>query len=163
MSVSTKILQSNKVPIELQIETGAIDRFPQAVVRDDANTILNTIDLNHLSNGLYKAAADFLMPGNQFVTVQYLVYDDASHTIISSDLGRDSDVFVRDTVVVDQSILIGDFVAQLKDNDSLFAEVFDDDLITAIIPDDDLTGSIEENDDLQAGLEDDTLKGDIEC
>lgn len=93
MSVAAGIILTGVVPIGLQISNGDAAKFPQAVIRDQDDAIITTINLAHVANGFYRPAANFLMPNNAFVSVQYLIFTDAGHTTQATSLGIDVDVF----------------------------------------------------------------------
>jgi len=97
MSNATKIAEGGTVPVELQIENGDATKFPRAVIRNAADAIIATRDLTHLADGLYKPTSIFPMPVTSFIAVQYLVFDDSGRTVLSTDVGFDTDVFVLDS------------------------------------------------------------------
>jgi len=80
------------VPVTLQVKDGNVSLFPQATVRDNEENILTTIDLVHNVAGEYIPPADYLMPNEQFIKIQYIAYTDSGHTTESS-YDRDIDVF----------------------------------------------------------------------
>ena len=82
----------NAVPLWLQIEDGAVDQYPQVEVRDDADNLLQTLDLPHVSGGLYRAAS-YPMPNEDKIVCLYIIYSNAAHTIESLVYMRDVDVF----------------------------------------------------------------------
>lgn len=84
-----------EVPIVLQIEDGAVDQYPQAVIRDDEGNLLATLDLAHADNGAYTPASPYLMPNEDYIRVTYIIYSDAGHITESSMYFRDIDVFVQ--------------------------------------------------------------------
>jgi hypothetical protein len=84
------------MPLCLQLADRLTDKYVQATLRDDEGTTLETVNLSHVSEGLY---ADFLTPfpnDTVFVTCQYLVYDDSGYTVLSEDEGAALDTFFRD-------------------------------------------------------------------
>jgi len=89
------ITRGETVPLSLQLDDGAMGKFPQAVVRDAAGAPLATVDLAHVSLGLYTATS-LAMPDEAFLTVTYITYDDAPHTTESPDHLRAQDVFVQE-------------------------------------------------------------------
>ena len=73
------------IPLVLQLFDNATNKFVRAVVRDnsDAEISGSPFTLVHEANGLYTNSTA-LMPNKPFVSVQYLVYDDAGFTTFSS-------------------------------------------------------------------------------
>ena len=71
------------LPLVLQLGNGATGKFPQAYVRDAAGALITgaPFDLPHISLGLYRLLT-VQMPDTPHVTVQYIVYSDAGHTVI---------------------------------------------------------------------------------
>lgn len=83
------------LPLYIQLFDNATDKFPRAIVRDAANAEVagSPFDLSHIADGLYGSlSAQF--PNTQFVTAQYLIYDDAAHTQIALDQGSGLDYFL---------------------------------------------------------------------
>lgn len=75
----------DKIPLVLQLFDNAVNKFVRAVVRDSSDTQIagSPFALAHEANGLYtNSTAE--MPNSAFVSVQYLVYDDAGFTTLSS-------------------------------------------------------------------------------
>ncbi len=96
MSIGVNVLLAEEVPVGVQLTDGSTDQFPQAVIRDQSDILIVTLDLNHLANGLYRPAAPFLMPENTFISVQYLTFSDAGHTT-PSNFSIPIDIFVLDS------------------------------------------------------------------
>lgn len=76
----------DKIPLVLQLFDNATTKFVRAVIRDatDAPISGSPFTLAHEANGLYTNNAA-VMPDTPFVSVQYLVYDDAGFTTLSED------------------------------------------------------------------------------
>lgn len=75
----------DKIPLVLQLFDNAVNKFVRAVVRDASDTQIagSPFALAHEANGLYtNSTAE--MPNTPFISVQYLVYDDAGFTTLSS-------------------------------------------------------------------------------
>ena len=93
MSGIASLQVGETVPVCLQIVDGAVDQYPQAIVRDDQGNLLTTLDLSHEANGLYVPGSPYSMPDEIFIKVTYVVYSDAGHTTESTVYLRDTDVF----------------------------------------------------------------------
>jgi predicted nucleotidyltransferase len=91
----TLLKLDDKVPIELQLGDGAIDLFPQAWVFDDDGNLLATINLVYDANSWYYPLVSYLMPNKVFISVVYIVYTDAGHTIISNKYERVNNTFIK--------------------------------------------------------------------
>ena len=83
------------LPIELQIGDGDITQFPQAEIRDNDNNLLDPLDLVHVVSGNYKPIAPYIMPNELYLSIIYIVYSDAGHTILNTDYERDTEVFYQ--------------------------------------------------------------------
>jgi len=83
------------VPIVLQIEDGATDQYPQAVIYDDNDNLLTTLNLSHKNNGLYAPSSQYTMPDEDYISVTYIVYSDSGHTTESAVYLRDVDIFEK--------------------------------------------------------------------
>ena len=84
----------DEVPVSLLLVDGATDQYPQAEVRDNEDTLLTTLDLAHVAEGLYRPAA-YTMPNETFVLVTYITYSDADHTTENTNYLRAQDVFLK--------------------------------------------------------------------
>lgn len=84
-----------KVPVELQLGDGAVDQYPQAWVFDDVGGALATLNLTPTANGWYSPAAPYTMPDEVFVSVVYVVYSDAGHSVESTVYERTGETFIR--------------------------------------------------------------------
>lgn len=93
MAGITQIEINEQVPIVLQLADGAIDQYPRATIYDTAHNLLVTRDLAHSSNGTYIPSVSYAMPDETFVSVVYVVFSDAGHTIESLVYERDLDIF----------------------------------------------------------------------
>lgn len=73
------------IPLVLQLFDNATNKFVRAVVRDNSGVQISgsPFTLAHQANGLY-INGSALMPNKPFISVQYLVYDDAGFTTLSS-------------------------------------------------------------------------------
>lgn len=72
------------LPVVVQLGNGATDKFVRAKIYDDANTLLNTLSLTHVSNGLYKNVS-VVMPDVNSVSVQGEAYNDSGFTSPTED------------------------------------------------------------------------------
>lgn len=84
------------VGLSLQMSDGNEILYPQAQVRDAGGSVIATLDLAHVGEGLYTNRSLF-MPDNAVVTAAYRVYSDAGHTTQDNTYEETLDVFVRDT------------------------------------------------------------------
>ena len=83
------------VPVELQIVDGNTAQHPRVWITNDANSWSVTLDLVHVAHGLYRPAAPYVMPDENWVSCTYIVYEDAGHSIESTTYVRDADVFMK--------------------------------------------------------------------
>ncbi len=95
MGASAAVVPGSDLPITLLLEDGNTGKFPQAEVRNEAGTLLTTLNLSHVASGLYTNTT-YQMPDEDWVVVTYIVYDDAGHTTESLLHLRAQDVFSRD-------------------------------------------------------------------
>ena len=97
----------DKIPLVLQLFDNAVGKFVRAVVRDssDAEISGSPFALAHEASGLYTNAAA-IMPNTPFISVQYLVYDDAGFTTLSSDHSA-----VGVEIPIDREIIGGEVTA----------------------------------------------------
>ena len=82
----------DSLPLALVLPDGAVGKFPQAEVYGLAGTLLNTYDLTHRAKGLYTNNGQ-TMPAEAWVTVLYITYDNAGHSVESTAHRRTSDTF----------------------------------------------------------------------
>lgn len=105
MASAESVRVGNLVPISLLISDGNENMFPQALVKDEDSILLIVINLEHKGNGLY-APADidkYYMPDQKSISVSFIVYKDALHTVIS-DYQYDLDIYEKELI----SLQIGD-------------------------------------------------------
>lgn len=69
-------------PVRLQLSDGNTAQYPRAVVYNSAGTLIATLNLNHIANGLYGVDYTFLNVG--FYTITHIVYSDVNHTTLAS-------------------------------------------------------------------------------
>ena len=95
MSLTILANALDSVPVFIQLDDGDATKFPQAEIRNDTTGgLITTLDLTHVANGLYMTT--YTVPAVDKYLVQYIVYDDAGHTTVSADFGRDSDLIIAD-------------------------------------------------------------------
>lgn len=84
------------IPLRLQFSDGDSSKFVRAVVKDPTGTPLagSPFVLTHTSNGLFTNFAH-LMPEVDFISAQYLVYDDAGFTILNTAVGISEEILER--------------------------------------------------------------------
>lgn len=144
----------DKVPVLLQLADGAIDQYPQAEIRDNENNPLSTLDLAHIGSGLYNSAVAYEMPDEEFISVVYIVYSDAAHSIESSLYERDVDAFAR-LAYSDM-----EFLVKIIKNKKVLQKtgaiwqliIYDDDGIAVILSKDIMDKSGNNITDLEAGM-----------
>jgi hypothetical protein len=95
MGGSSIIIVGAAVPISLLLADGDAGKFPRAFVYDQSGALLITIDLTHSANGLYVPASVYSMPDRIFITVVFIVYDDALFAVESTKYNRVSDTFQK--------------------------------------------------------------------
>lgn len=162
-----KVVEGEILPIELQIENNDATKFPQAVLRDDANAIIGLVNLVHINEGLYKPAANFSMTSAKFIAVQYIVYDDALRTIISTDVGSATETFIRESVheiTWDEPVanhqIAGSTGATLSiletlDLDAILSQIIVSDITARIESDVELNFDVESNEGIKLKVADD--------
>ncbi len=126
-----KIVFGREVPLFLQLGNSAANRFPQARMVDKSGTVLSTINLSHIagSDGLYKGDSVFIMPNEDFIVVQYIVFQNAARTNISAQHDASTDTFLRNNVSSGAEVKVID-----DPTDSIVVEVEDEPDTTVIIP-----------------------------
>lgn len=81
--MSTSTVAVNQVyPVRLQLADGNTAQYPRAVVYNLAGTLIATLDLAHIANGLYGVDYTFLNVG--FHTITHIVYSDSNHTTLAA-------------------------------------------------------------------------------
>jgi hypothetical protein len=100
------------VPISLLLADGDGTKHPQASIHDETGVHLQTLNLAHATNGLYVPAALYFMPDTSFITVVFVVYDDAGHTIESTRYNRVSDSFQKADYATLASVVDGPLTIQ---------------------------------------------------
>jgi hypothetical protein len=90
--------------------------YPQAVLRDQNNNILSTVNLTAIGGlGLYGNNSIVFPSGTAFVTVQYIFYSDSGHTVVSSVEGAAYDVFYLDSESSSTGSAIGSYIVGILD------------------------------------------------
>lgn len=99
-----RIPAGDTIPLTLELSDGSTAMFPRALLYDGAGTLLATVNLTALSNGLYVNFTQ-VMPSSGFVEAVYIVYSDSGHTTLAA-YGRAVDVFsVPSTVPADANLV----------------------------------------------------------
>ena len=160
--MSSLVKIGDPIHLNLQLEDGAIDKYPQAILRDQIGTLMagSPVDLTHTGDGLYQNDS-ISMPNTQEVTATYKVYDDSGHTILSSFYSVELDVFTKDNaaeLVANLKQLAGDITgsiddvgglsAFLDDNGGLLGDIVDSGSLEGFIDDFELTGVLVDSGDL---------------
>jgi len=115
MSV-TVVRQGSPLPLSLTLEDGATTRYPLARLYAQDGTLLGTHSLTHRAFGLYTNDS-VVMTSDDFVSVVYIVYDDAAHTVESPNHLRASDIFAQPDAlhaddVIDGSVTVSAVLAR---------------------------------------------------
>lgn len=120
------------IPLVLQLFDNATNKFVRAVVRDsdDAAISGSPFSLAHEADGLYTNKTA-VMPNKAFVSVQYLIYDDAGFTTLSS---------THSSVAIE--IPLQSDIAALSN--SITGIVFDESIINGYVESNTLVGTVEE-------------------
>lgn len=74
-------------PLAFQLATYLTSKFVRAVVRNDIGATIATKNLTAGPNGLYTDITVQFPASTSFLSVQYLVYDDAGYTVLSASQG----------------------------------------------------------------------------
>lgn len=85
------------IPVSLQLEDGATDKFPRAFIYKPDGTLFGTLDLAHVANGGYEDDSQ-VFPGLAFLRAVYVVYTDAGHSIESAAHMRAEEKWERNDV-----------------------------------------------------------------
>lgn len=150
-----KVVEGEILPIELQIENNNSTKFPQAILRNELNSIIGTVNLSHIDDGLYKPSVNFSMTSAKFIAVQYLIYDDAARTIISTDVGSATEIFIRESVheiTWDEPILDHQIPGTTGETLSILETLDLEEILSKIIISD-ITARVESDDKLGFGVE----------
>jgi len=75
------------LPLYFQLFDYLNDKYIKAFVRDEDGMVIYTVNMILLSNGLYFNSSLYFPPGTDFLTIQYIVYDDSGYTEISGSEG----------------------------------------------------------------------------
>jgi hypothetical protein len=93
MGESLRLRLGEDVPVFVQLEDGATNQFPRALVYDPDENLLQTIDLDHSANGLYVPGTPYVMPNEDYIRIVGIVYSDSGHTTLNTGYGRTSSVY----------------------------------------------------------------------
>lgn len=77
----------DQIPLVLETFDGSASQYPQAVLTSDTGVPLGTVDLPHISGGVYSDYS-FVMPNYVTIYAEFIVYSDAGHTIENTDYSR---------------------------------------------------------------------------
>ncbi len=90
------IIEGDEIPLMLFLRGGESNLYPQAVVRDAAGAVIDTVNLTHQADGIYiNAGAAVLMPATPLVSVHFKVYAEATYTTESLRYSPAVDTFAR--------------------------------------------------------------------
>lgn len=137
------------IQLNLQLEDGATNKFPQAILRNQSGTLLpvSPVSLTHTGDGLYQNDS-IIMPNTQEVTATYKVYDDAPRTLLSQIYSIELDVFTKDSaaeIISIQQQLTGDLTGYINDYGAVGGILYDTGKVLGDIDDSgQLEGYIEE-------------------
>lgn len=162
MSVGVSIRAGDPVPIHLKLDDRNESKFGQALVYDEGNTLLTTLVLAHVNDGLYLPSTPYLMPGNVSIKVDYRVFNDVGLTDEDTTYRVDLDVFTKQNTIPGLQETT-DFTATFAADDSLTATVEKEGELVATFEDDDLSLTVSPDSDFLVEINDDTLTGEIKC
>jgi hypothetical protein len=91
-----RLAVGDTIPVSLQLENGATNQFPRAILYRPDGTVFATLDLVHVANGGYEDDTQ-TMPALSFVRAVYIVYSDAGRTTESTTHLRAEEKWERDT------------------------------------------------------------------
>lgn len=83
---------NDPIPATLQLFDNDETMHVRAIVRAADKTVLGTVTLSHIADGLY-ANTDLVTPATSFVSIQYEVFEDAGFTVPSELHSTALDVF----------------------------------------------------------------------
>lgn len=69
-------------PVRLQLSDGATNQYPRATIYNSAGSLVATLSLTHIANGLYGTSYTPLIVGTY--SIAYLVYSDSGHTTLAA-------------------------------------------------------------------------------
>jgi hypothetical protein len=83
------------LPLSIQLSDYSVTKYVKAYLTDYLNTMLSgsPVILNNAGNGLYTNTS-VPVPTTPFIIAQYLVYDDAAYTKLSTTEGASNDTFI---------------------------------------------------------------------
>ena len=111
MAASIKV--GAKLPVALQLPDGAPNKFVRAWTYSPSGGVLSgPVGLLHAGAGLY-LTSDMTMPNQDFVAVQYRVYNDQGASQLSIEYGDALDVFVKSDAAQDVSTQITELKEEL--------------------------------------------------
>lgn len=117
----TNLSVGDVIPLQFQLFDYLTSKYVQVFLTDENNVAIDTVQLTAGQLGLYTDNSQ-TMPDTKFVVAQYVVYDDASYTTVSTSEGGGSDVFILDSLTSGSGIPL---YLQLFDYDaSKFVKVF---------------------------------------
>lgn len=94
----TSVRVGAKLPVALQLPDGATDKYVRAwAYGADGTLVQGPVNLGHVATGLY-LTREVSMPDQEFVAVQYRVYEDSAYQSLSVDHGETLDVISREEV-----------------------------------------------------------------
>lgn len=107
------------IPLVLQLFDNDATKYVRANVRDASDTVISgsPFTLAHEANGLYTNASA-VMPNTPFVSVQYLVYDDAGFTTLST-IHASAAV----EIPINRDVVAGEVSATIEDSEEVSATV----------------------------------------
>ena len=88
--------------------------FPQVTLKDNANVLIETVDLPHIADGIYRVS-DRVMTNTPIIVAHSIVYKDAGHNIPHKKYGEIVHVFVRVEAVAAPNTELSGFVSNRED------------------------------------------------
>jgi hypothetical protein len=105
------------IPLQVQVGDGRTNLYPRAKLYDSSGSLLNTLSLTHVDNGLYSILHTINSEG--FFTVAYELFEDAGFMTPSADYDIESELIEANSdktnilkiigLTYDNSVLDGHF------------------------------------------------------
>lgn len=82
---------SKPIPMQLTLEPAYIDRGVRVYIRKMNNSLVQTVDISHVSLGLYMGS--FTHSTEEYLILTFVVYTDNAFTTIDEFIGRTSKIY----------------------------------------------------------------------
>jgi len=174
------MIAGQTLPLSCKLGDLAEDKYVLAFIRDETGAAVSTVPLLHSGEGLYESSAETMPAGVDFLTVSYVVYDDAAFSVVSDRYQNGTDVFdyseTDDTIIdklnqiistlnaVQGSSTGADLTGQVTMDATVLTGVIDEltSLRGRLVDETTLTGSIDADATLTGIIEDEGLTGEID-